>query len=81
MIELEKYPLTQNTLPEYEQIKRELKDIETEKIKGMIIRSRIQWHEEGERSTKFFLGLEKANAIKKTMRKLYLPNGNMTTDP
>ena len=47
----------------------------------MIIRSRIQWHEEGERSTKFFLGLEKANAIKKTMRKLYLPNGNTTTDP
>ena len=29
----------------------------------------------------FVLGLEKANTIKKTMRKLYLPNGNTATDP
>ena len=81
LINLEKRLTSKENLLEYEETKQELKRIELEKIQGIIIRSRIQWHEEGERSTKFFLGLEKSNAIKKTMRRLKLPNGSFTTDP
>ena len=51
-----------------------------EKVKGIIIRARARWHEHGERSTKYFLNLEKRNHIKKHMRKLDI-NGSVTTDP
>ena len=30
-----------------------------EKVKGIIIRARARWHEYGEKSTKYFLNLEK----------------------
>ena len=39
-------------------------------IQGVITRSKIQWTEEGERSTKYFFGLEKCRAKKKTISKL-----------
>ena len=39
-------------------------------IQGVITRSKIQWTEEGERSTKYFFGLEKSRAKKKAMVKL-----------
>ena len=51
-----------------------------EKVKGIIIRARARWHEHGEKSTKFFLNLEKRNHVKKHMRKLNI-NGSSTTDP
>ena len=59
-----------------------------EKVKGIIIRARARepasprarWHEHGEKSTKYFLNLEKRNHIKKHLRKLNI-NGSITTDP
>ena len=51
-----------------------------EKVKGIIIRARARWHEHGEKSTKYFLNLEKRNHIKKHMRKLDI-NGSISTDP
>ncbi len=49
------------------QIKAEIEEYEKGKSKGAIIRSRAQYALEGERSTKFFLNLEK----KKTEEKAY----------
>ena len=37
----------------------EFKKITVYKTKGAIVRSRIRWHEEGERNTKYVLNLEK----------------------
>ena len=51
-----------------------------EKMKGIIIRARARWYEHGEKSTKYFLNLEKRNHIKKHMRKLNI-NGSITTGP
>lgn len=51
-----------------------------EKVKGIIIRARARWYEQGEKSTKCFLNLEKRNHIKKHMTKLNI-NGSVTTDP
>ena len=51
-----------------------------EKVKGIIIRARARWHEHGEKSTKYFLNLEKRNHIKKDMRKLNV-NDSITIDP
>ena len=51
-----------------------------EKVNGVIIHARARWHEHGEKSTKYFLNLEKRNHVKKHMRKLKI-SGSITTDP
>ena len=50
-----------NTLNEAKEI---LESYYEEKTRGVIIRARAQWHEHGERSTKYFLNLEKRNHVK-----------------
>ena len=47
--------------------KQELEEARKPQINGLIVRSRTKWHEKGEKSSKFFLGLEKRNAIRKTV--------------
>ena len=68
------------TQEKYDEIKNELKEIETEQSKGAILRSKAKWIEEGEKPTKYFFDLEKRNYIKKTIRKLKLPDGTVTTN-
>ena len=48
-------------------------------IEGAHVRSRLKWIEEGERNTKYFLGLEKSNFNKKCMRSLKEKNGKICT--
>ena len=51
------------------------------KTKGIVvIRARARWHENGEKSTKHFLNLQKRNHVKKHTRKLNI-NGTIETDP
>lgn len=61
-------------------VKTEIKKIESEKMEGLIIRSKIKWVEEGEKSTTFFFGLEKNNYIKKHIRKLKIEDQVTITD-
>ena len=62
--------LDQNPSPQlitdYNNAKKSLREVESYKTKGVIIRSKIQWVEEGEQSSKYFFGLEKNNYAKKT---------------
>ena len=51
-----------------------------EKVHGIVIRARARWHEHGERSSKYFLNLEKRNHVKKHMRRLKI-SGSTKTDP
>ena len=60
--------------------KESLEAFYDEKLNGVIIRARARWHEHGEKSSKYFLNLEKRNHIKKHMRKLKI-SGVITTDP
>ena len=60
--------------------KEDLELFYEEKVKGMIIRARARWYEHGEKSTKYFINLEKRNHIKKRMRKLKIIR-LITTDP
>ena len=45
----------------YDTIKNELGQIEEEKLRGNIIRSKAQWIEEGEKCSKYFMQLENRN--------------------
>ena len=62
------------------EIKEKLELFYEERVKGIIIRARARWYEHGERSSKYFLNLEKRNHVKKHIRKLTV-NNSLTTDP
>ena len=50
------------------------------KAKGSRIRCRTRWYEEGEKSTKYFLGLEKMKYSNKTLNKILCSDGSVTRD-
>ncbi len=64
---------------EYHTCKERLKELEDKKANGAIIRSRVKWLEDGEKSTHYFYDLEKYNYTKKNVRKLELENGEKLT--
>ena len=55
-----------------------LEKIREPKIQGTIARSRVRWHEEGEKCSKYFLSLEKRNGIRKSIQSLLI-NGKVIT--
>ena len=59
--------------------KEELENLRKEKVKGIIIRSRVRWSEEGEKPTKYFCKLESRNYINKTILKIEKENGQTIT--
>ena len=52
--------------------KDKLESFYDEKVNGIIIRAQARWHEHGEKSTKYFLNLEKRNHVKNHTRKLVI---------
>ena len=59
--------------------KQDLENIRKEKIKGKIIRSRVQWIEEGEKPTKYFCGLESKKFTSKKILKIERDDGKTIT--
>lgn len=55
-------------------LKNELEDLRRPLIDGFITRSRVSWHEKGERNSKYFLSLEKRNACRKSIQ--YIQDGD-----
>ena len=77
----EKIDLDDEELVEYNEIKSKLEEHISEKTRGSLLRSKTQWYEEGEKSTKYFFNLEKRNADKKHIKKLISENGNIISNP
>ena len=65
--------------PQLHSLQDQLNNILREEVQGAIIRSRAQWVEEGERSTKYFLGLEKSNQKRKSLTKLITESKTILT--
>ena len=63
-----------------DQLKTQLENIRNEKMKGVIIRSKAQWSEEGEIPSKYFLTLENKNFTSKLMYQLQKDNGEIITN-
>ena len=69
-------------LKEYQDAKVELETMYNHITEGIIIRSRCDWYKLGEKSSRYFLGLEKRNKTKTHLRKLVTGNEvNEITDP
>ena len=60
--------------------RNELEYIRDEKMKGIAIRSRVQWLHQGEKPSKYFCSLENKNYIDKTIKKIKHENGQTITD-
>ena len=61
----EKNPsLSADDLADYEEEKVELEKIYDHTTDGIILRSKAQWYEEGEKASKYFLTLEKIGKLK-----------------
>ena len=68
-------------LPDYYKIKLEWESFQNKKAEGIIMRSKAQCVEEGEKNTKYFLNLEKRNFNAKHIKTLILPNGQLESKP
>ena len=56
----------------------ELKNLRDVKIKGLIIRAKVKWQLEGEKSTNYFCNLEKRHFTEKIIPKLIVENNEIT---
>ena len=63
----------QEILSEFYSVKTELENLEKDHARGIILRSKVQFVEEGEKCTSYFLRLEKNNYCNKHITKLYDP--------
>ena len=59
---------------EYVNCKNQPEEICDDSAKGIEVRSKCQWYEECEKSTKIFLNIEKTKATQDTVKKLEIDN-------
>ena len=76
----ENNPHNRNILLELQRARSQLKKIMLTKTKGAILRSKVRWHKEGERNTKYFYSLEKRHHDIKTVSKLKVGENCYTED-
>ena len=67
-------------LDELEESKEQLKQIRNQRMKGVMIRAKAKYYEEGEKPTKYFLNLEKKNDVSKLITRLSVESGEIN-DP
>ena len=61
--------LSQSNLDEYYLLRNEVEELQQEKMKGSIIRSRVKWNIDGEKPTKFFVALKNQTLFQKLYKK------------
>ena len=67
-------------LEEYYKYINELESIYNFIAEGIILRSKASWYEHGEKSSKYFLNLEKRNEATSHLRKIINSNGHELCD-
>ena len=72
--------IPQHIQQEINNIENKLENLYKDEAKGAQVRSRVKWIEEGERNTKFFLGLEKSRQTKKNISALKNQQGKIVKD-
>ena len=60
--------------------KKEFERKREEKVEGILLRSKANWHENGEKCSQYFCKLEKKNFIKKTITELIDDAGHHISD-
>ena len=73
-------PLNKEEMELYLRTKADIVQLQNERAKGIIFRSRVQWAEEGELNTRYFYNLEKVRANGKSATLIILDTGNKLTE-
>ena len=68
------------TLNKINIVENQLNDLYQEKARGAQIRARVNWVENGERNTKYFLGIEKHRQLKNAITQLRTNQGEIEND-
>ena len=68
-------------LDEHNESKNESENLYNYITEGIILRSKVNWYEYGEKSSKYFLSLEERNKAKSHLRKVVKTNEQETSDP
>ena len=68
-------------IEEHHKCKAELEEIYSYITESIILRSKTDWYELGEKPTKYFLNLEKRNKAESHIRKIYNENNEESSDP
>ena len=68
------------SLQEYNKCKKDLEEIYNYITKGIILRSKTDWYELGEKSTKYFFNLEKRNKAKSYIRMILTESSSEITE-
>ena len=69
-----------NNMTEYKNLKTEFEEIQSQKARGIMIRSRATEVENNEKCTKYFLSLEKRNYYTKNIKTLVNTKGNIISN-
>ena len=69
-----------NNNPEYDECKTQLEDIYQIQVDGIRTRSKCMWYKFGEKSSKFFLNLEKSRAIQGQVRTIVTNEKEITDE-
>ena len=64
-----------------QELKEELREMREKKLKGVLIRSRARWIEQGEKASKYFCSLENRNFVSKRMTSLINDNNEEIFNP
>ena len=71
-------PLNSEQLDLYLRTKADLENLQMSRLKELIFRSKVRWTEAGEKTTKYFLNLEKARYNAKTSQTIISSEGVLT---
>ena len=69
-----------DTQRQNELVKKDIEEIMSYKTAGAIVRCRANWHECGEKSTKYYLSRAKQLYNSKNITRIQLPNQQITND-
>ena len=72
-------PQNQSIIQRINLLKRDLEKIIEHRTKGVVLRSKSQWYNEGERNTKYFLNLEKRHFKQGTISQLKIKETDFVT--
>ena len=80
-VELENKHNDDSSLQLVERTRKDIEELMEEKTRGAIFRSKVRWHNDGEKPTKYFLNLEKYRSGAKGMNTLLQENGEILKSP
>ena len=78
---IEEYETSDNTNPLLDKTKQDLQELIAERTNGAIFRSKATWYNEGEKTSKYFLNLEKSKSRAKNMSALLKDDATVITSP